>query len=199
MPTNRPQPGTIEYTRTRRRQWGCASVLLGLIVALLLTTAYLCLFRSVPLRISKETTYITEPLKSNGKEVDYFVAWEEAAYPEGIATEKNGYRLIIQHLGMSTELEPALFGQLCEKLGLAADSIHPDMTFEEPFAFLKAYVESEEFDESIIDRLLDEDLSVENDAAEENDLETEAGLDGFDEDELYSDWSMGGGYEREPL
>ena len=194
MPTARAVPGTAEHSRTRRRQWGCIFALLGMIVLLLLTTAYLCLFRSVPLRISKETTYITEPLKSNGNEVDYFAAWEKVGYPVGMATEENGFRLIIQHLGASADTPPGLFDQLCKKLGLAADSIQPDMTLQEPSDFLADYVESEEFDESIIDRLLDEGRSDEADPAEEDSSDTNPVTEEFGEDEMIYGMGMGGEY-----
>ena len=31
--------------------------------------------------------------------VDYMAAWEKETYPENMATDENGYRLIVQHLG----------------------------------------------------------------------------------------------------
>ncbi|MCP4537489.1 MAG: hypothetical protein GY832_10115, partial [Chloroflexi bacterium] len=62
-----------------------------------------------------------------------------------------------------------------------------------------AYVESENFDESVIDRLLNEGRSDKQGPAEEGSLDTEPRAEEFDEDELYSDWAMGGGFERDPL
>ena len=140
----------------RRRQWGCIAALSGLLVALAVVTAYVSLFRSVPLRISKETTYITEPFKSDGRRVDYFAAWEQESYPKNIATEENGYRLLVEHLGASPDASPEHADQICRKLGLTGEPV-PDMTFEEPNDLLKAYLEGDEFDEALIDMLMAED------------------------------------------
>ncbi len=79
---------------------------------------YVNLGPSRALRISKETTYITEPLKSDGQQVDYFAALQKATYPANIATDENGYRLILRHLGKGLETEPWYFVQECEELGL---------------------------------------------------------------------------------
>ncbi len=157
MAESRPVSGTAEHTSMRRRQWGCIVVLLGAMAVLLIAVGYVCVFQSVPLRISKETTYITGPLKADGRQVDYFAAWEQETYPENIATEENGYRLIVEHLGKAVETEPGHFAQVCEKLGLSADTLKPDMTLQEPFAFLDAYVKSAEFDEAVVKGLTAED------------------------------------------
>lgn len=140
----------------RRRQWGCIAVGLAVLAGLLFVTAYVSLFRSVALRISKETTYITAPLKSDGRRVDYFAAWEQESYPQNIATEENGYRLIVEHLGASPDAPPEHAARICRKLGLPGEPV-PDMFFQEPDDFLKAYLDSEEFDEALIDVLMAED------------------------------------------
>lgn len=148
-----PVRGTTEHTSSRRRQFGCVIVLLGMLLVGLLVAGYLCVFRSVPLRISKETTYITGPLKSDGKRVDYLAAWEQATYPKNIATEENGYRLIVEHIGKSPEATTEYFSQLCEKLGLSADTLEPDMPYAELHDTLNAYVESADYDKALIERL----------------------------------------------
>ncbi len=167
MADYRPVEGSVEHGSQRRRQLGCIAAGLGLLVVLLMVTVYLCVFRSVPLRISKETTYITEPLTPDGKRVDYFAAWEQQTYPQDIATDENGYRLMVQHLGKPPEATSAHFAQVCEKLGLSADTLDPDMTLQEPHDFLKAYVESENFDEALIERLAEEDDSEGGDLTNE--------------------------------
>lgn len=151
MADSPPVPGTTEYKRLRQIQWVCVCTVLGLLTALLCVTAYVCVFRSVPLKISKETTYITGPLKSDGKQVDYFSAWELETYPRNMATEENGYRLLVQHLGMVPEpgATPARFAQLCEKLGLDAESIQPDMTLEDPTSHLIQFTEREGLEASL--------------------------------------------------
>ena len=60
---------------------------------------YFCLY-ATPLKISPETTYITAPLMSDGKRVDYFRAMEEKFYPPEMKTEDNGYRLLVRAMGV---------------------------------------------------------------------------------------------------
>ncbi|MCL2347302.1 MAG: DUF1559 domain-containing protein [Planctomycetaceae bacterium] len=90
--------------------------------------------RSVPLRISKETTWITVPRTADGKSVDYLKAFEQLACPPQMQTGDNGYRLIVQHFSVP-DLPPECRDQYFEKLGLPATTI-PDMTFEEQYTFL---------------------------------------------------------------
>ena len=59
-------------------------------------------FLTVPLRISLETTYVTEPLTSDGKRVDYFLALEKLLYPPEMKTKDNGFRMIVQSFGIPT-------------------------------------------------------------------------------------------------
>ncbi len=141
--------------RNRRTLWICG----GIVFALLVGAAYVNLAHSPALRISKETTYITEPLKSDGKQVDFIAAIRQATYPPNIATDENGYRLIVEHLGMSPDDTPARFASVCEQLGLDAATIRPDMTYQEPWDFLKAYASSAKFDESLLDALPPDDRS----------------------------------------
>ncbi|MGL6226557.1 MAG: hypothetical protein ACRC10_08020 [Thermoguttaceae bacterium] len=87
------------------------------------------------LQISKETTYVTGPLRADGKRIDYFRACEELLYPAEMKTENNGYRLLIEYFGdleannrgtyendTYTECDPIILEQyhtqICEKLGL---------------------------------------------------------------------------------
>ncbi len=201
MAKNRPVKGTIEHANARRRQWACIGVLLGLLTLLLLATAYINLFRTGPLRISKETTYITGPLKSNGTEVDYFAAWEQESYPANMATDENGYRLIVQHLGPPFEAEPAHFALVCTKLGLDAREIHPDMTLQDPFEFLQAYVASGDFDEALIEKLLGKDASDERVRVDEDNWMDEPD-ELVSEDDIYGAEEYGDegyGYEPDPI
>lgn len=154
-----PAPGTSKRKNPWRRQLGCVCATVALLAALLSVTAYLCFFRSVPLEISTETTYVTGPLKSDGKQVDYLAAWEQETYPENMATEENGYQLIVRHLGTSPDATPAHSVQISHKLGLAAGEFQPDMTFEEPGGFLQVYVSSGDFDGTLIERSVGEKAS----------------------------------------
>lgn len=150
MVENQPVPGTVEHKTMRRRQMGCIFAVLGLLVVLLSVVGYFCLFRSVGLQISKETTYLTEPLTLDGKKVDYLAAWEKATYPDNMATDENGYGLIVRHLGVVEDALPFQVPLMFEKLGLD-ESSQPDMTLEEPYEFLATYVESDAFDPAAID------------------------------------------------
>jgi len=168
MSDNRPVPETAGCQNPRRKQWGCAcAVLLAVLlvgvgfVATAIVAGYSYMFRSVSLKTSKGTTYITEPLTADGQQVDYLAAWERDNYPENIAGEENGYRLIVQHLGHSREADATHVAELRRKLGLLAGESRPDMTFVEPYDFLQAYVASEDFDEALIRKLADESAAQE--------------------------------------
>ena len=149
---NRPVAGTVEHQAMRRRQVACIVALLVLFALLLTVVGYFCLFCSVPLEISKETTYLTEPLTPDGKKVDYLAAWEKETYPDNMATDENGYRLIVRHLGVAKDALPAQAPVICQKLGLAESNLS-EMPLEEPYEFLAAYVASDAFDPAVIEAL----------------------------------------------
>ncbi|MDR0521452.1 MAG: hypothetical protein LBH00_06325 [Planctomycetaceae bacterium] len=112
-------------------------------------------FNGKPLTISKETTFITEPLLSSGKFVDYFKAVENEVYPKEMKTDDNGYRLIVQTLGVidredwadkptlvnllnPLENLPERVSQIYEKLGLEYDpDFKPTVKIESPKSFLQ--------------------------------------------------------------
>lgn len=142
---NRP----LSPRKSRRALWICGGIVFLLVVAVV----YVNLLPSRPLCISKETTYIIEPLKSNGKEMDYFAAIQQATRSENLATDENGYRLVVQHLGRHPDTDPLHFASICEQLGLDVHTIRPNMTYQEPWDFLRAYARSKEFDESLLDVL----------------------------------------------
>lgn len=75
---------------------GCC--LLILVILVMFGVYVWNLFRVVPLRISPETTVVTEPLTSDGRTIDFFAVLE-AHYPEGMKTEKNSAREILRQLG----------------------------------------------------------------------------------------------------
>ena len=76
------------------------------------------------LKISKDTTYITGPLKSDGKTIDYLAAAENMYYTPTMKTDENGFRLIVQKLGADAVLlsydsgSPEHTRQMYEKLDL---------------------------------------------------------------------------------
>ena len=106
-----------------------------------------CLFREIPLEISKETTYITEPLTEDGKRVDYFRAIEQHFYVPEMTTDENGYRLIVRAIGSGFENQKGgcppddedLSRQIYEKLGLDPN-VPPTMKYRQPYDFIRDYV-----------------------------------------------------------
>lgn len=160
MTAYRPVPGTVEYKTMRRRQWICIGAALGLLLVLSLAAAYICLFRRVPLQISRETTCITGPLKSDGLRVDYLAAWEQETYPKDIATDRNGYRLLVAHLGTVPHAPTWHAAQIFQKLGLSGEP-RPDMTFEGPDDFLEAWLESDDCDDELVGALVNSSQSGE--------------------------------------
>jgi hypothetical protein len=135
---------------------GCAKY--GAVPLVLLAVfVYWNFLRTPPLRISNETTYITQPLTADGTRVDYFAALEQELYPPEMKTDDNGYRLIVRALGASTNAvwEPeeasdreARAAQVYEKLGLDP-AVKPTMTFMEPYQFLREYTAREGLDEKV--------------------------------------------------
>ncbi|QDS91454.1 hypothetical protein FF011L_01840 [Roseimaritima multifibrata] len=135
-----------------RKPFGCLarSAKYGGILLLLLTVfVYWNFFRKPPLKISRATTYITEPLTREGTRVDYFAAFEDEFYGPEIKTENNGYRLIVRALGDVTQdgQKRSTASQFYEKLGLDPE-IAPSMSYIESYDFLKKYCSDEGLEET---------------------------------------------------
>jgi hypothetical protein len=126
------------------------------IMAMLLAVfVYWNLLRSPRLKISKETTYITEPLTPDGMRVDYFTAFEQEFYPPEMKTDDNGYRLIVRALGDVADYQlhgrqgnrvaydaEAASAQVYEKLGLDP-AIQPTLKHSAPIHTVLAYFENQ--------------------------------------------------------
>ncbi len=147
-----------------KRRSGCFWRLLkaiGVLFVLLAIFIYWNFLRWPELKISRETTYITEPLTADGTRVDYLAAYEREFYPPEMKTDDNGYRLVVRALGPGvlqlasdlTEVEKAaVYAQICEKLGLDATA-PPTMTCEEGDDFLYRYAETAGLDQKQADEL----------------------------------------------
>ena len=74
---------------------------------------------SVPLRISKETSFVLDPLKKDGKTIDYLLALEEQCTPTD-RPEENGFRAIVQVFGRKFlgNISDEHWNELCQKLSL---------------------------------------------------------------------------------
>ena len=100
--------------------------------------------------ISRDTTYITEPLKSNGKMVDYFAAIEQEYYTPEMKTDENGFRDLALIFGPGLfihEKDPARdvkIKQIIEKLDLPPTE--PVLTFEDPSEILQQYSKDNKVD-----------------------------------------------------
>ncbi len=128
-----------------RRRWGCSTRLLkvgAVVLLLVLLFVYWNFLRTPALRISRETTHITEPLTSDGEYVDYFLALEQLLYPPEMQTDDNGYRMVVGALGIaeegSSDRSAARRTQVYEKLGLEPAS-QPTLNYVEPYEFLNDY------------------------------------------------------------
>jgi hypothetical protein len=110
-----------------------------------------------PFTISPETTYITEPLREDGRGVDYFTAIEKRLYTDTMKTDDNGYRIIVRELGIANDIpSPSLTNpeeevsedymkawrnRLYEKLGLDPDT-KPSVSYQGPNEIVEAYLTS---------------------------------------------------------
>ena len=96
-----------EVTAILRRKYfgllGCFAKCATALLVMLAIFLYWNFLRTPRLKISSETTYITEPLTSDGTRVDYFAALERDLFPPGMKTEENGYRLIVKSFGYVTD------------------------------------------------------------------------------------------------
>ncbi|QEG39099.1 DUF1559 family PulG-like putative transporter [Roseimaritima ulvae] len=142
-----------------RKPFGClarSAKYGGILLLLLAVFVYWNFFRQPPLKISKATTFITEPLTSEGTRVDYFAAFESEFHGADMKTEDNGYRLIVGALGDVTNdgQERTAARRYYEQLGLDAE-IAPTMTYVESLDFLKGYCNAEGLDEKRANELDD--------------------------------------------
>ncbi|MHB8863243.1 MAG: DUF1559 family PulG-like putative transporter [Pirellulaceae bacterium] len=141
-----------------KRRFGCLARFAkfgAILVVLLAVFVYWNFLRTPRLIISKETTYITEPLTSDGTRVDYFAAFEQEFYPPEMKTDDNGYRLIVRALGTALNVPEerersgniaARATQVYKKLGLET-AIKRTMTYIETYPFLREYSSSKGLDE----------------------------------------------------
>lgn len=102
--------------------------------------------------ISTETTVITGPLKSDGRQVDYFAAIEGMYYTPEMKTEANGFRTLVATYGaepflvyLDPETKAFLCEQLYEKLGLRPVR-DPKPFIVDPYNFLTKHAEENGLD-----------------------------------------------------
>jgi len=103
-------------------------------------------FRAVPLRISKETTYFTEPLKPDGKSIDYLAALENVFYSDRMDSEDNGYRLLVEHFGETLVEDPVGLESIRQKLGLDFPIAESKNEYQYPFKVIDDYIDGPGYD-----------------------------------------------------
>jgi hypothetical protein len=123
----------LAHTRQSRRGGGCCffGCCLGclgflLLIALLFAGFYYSLFTGgAPLEVSPETTIITEPLKSDGKAVDFHQAIQQLLLPENVQPNENGFRDVLLAYGQAAfetfdKLDEAdwQYRETCKHLGI---------------------------------------------------------------------------------
>jgi hypothetical protein len=148
--------------KTKRKRRFLRAVKIFVLLFLIAAVWVFWSFQEIPLQISPETTFITEPLTANGKWVDYFAAFEQKYYPPEMKTEDNGYRLLAKKLGVTvsgdyyrntnkdqktsqTEYDAkieTLQHQAYEKLGLDPNN-KPLLTYQSPQSFLDDYAKKQ--------------------------------------------------------
>ena len=161
---------TPEENVEKPRKIGCVTIMwIGIFVFLFLF--WYNGLRSVPLRITPETTYITEPLTPDGR-VDYVAAIKQKLYPAavlsgrstGVATDDNGYRLVfqrVQHPGRLRDLSPQAVQKYYEELGLDPN-IPPDLPYIDIWSFCRQLESAEpELLEDVI-RLIKQERGIED-------------------------------------
>lgn len=105
----------------------CGGCFLLVVVVLIigLVSVYYTLMRSRPLDVSPETTVLTEPLKEDGKSVDYFSAVKKVRPP--VPNEENGFVLLCETFGRSlldnkvarhAPAPPWMWEAICKEYGL---------------------------------------------------------------------------------
>lgn len=94
-------------------------------------------FREVPLTVSPQTTYFTEPLTQDGTMVDFYRAIKDRFEPK-VDPRQNGFRDIVAALGKPGMMigSEDHWLELCRELDLDPES-QPTLTYENPYEFLK--------------------------------------------------------------
>lgn len=104
------------------------------------------LYRTIPLRISEETTFLTEPLKTGTQEprIDYLRYFQQRHHAAEIATDENGWRFLLRHVQWPdlTESEfSEYYLRYCETLGLDPNT-DPELKAVPPYDMLKNHSET---------------------------------------------------------
>lgn len=130
-----------------KKRFGCLvrfAKPLAILFVMLAGFVYWNFLRTPALKISKETTYLTGPLTSDGSRVDYFTVLEKELYSPDTKTDDNGYRQVFRALGDADvdEKSEAHAVRVYAKLGLDPAE-KPTMSCVETYEFFRKYCEKE--------------------------------------------------------
>lgn len=106
---------------------GCAPVVLAVLVLFFLNLGPIFNGRWT---VSEETTVMTEPLRPDGKSVDYFAVIEREVYPPEMRSDENGARILAREFGAgiffaNIEDREKHIADIYEKLGLDPNHVPP--------------------------------------------------------------------------
>lgn len=129
--------------------WGCGCGCLTMILLAIVGSIvfyYQC-FRGVPMVVAPETTLITEPLREDGKMVDFFKAIEDLSELNAPA-EQNGFTDVLKTYGKAmfeAEGRPTRtwqYEETCKKLGLDPEA-QVQAVFEKPNDYVSGRADAE--------------------------------------------------------
>ena len=143
--------------KIKLRYWLIGSLALGVLMLMLAIRAQ---FVDVPLRVSPATTYVTAPLKADGKSVDFFAALKQKYEDEAvIQSEENGFRHLVQHLSNFKDESIDFYGDyetLCAELNLETGDENSQVKFISFKDFVGEFVRGEEYNEEFFLKLADD-------------------------------------------
>ena len=135
------------------------------------------LFLDVRLKVSEETTLFTGPLKPDGQ-IDYLKVYEDKYSTADLATDRNGFRLIMQKVDLGEVLKGNNLIEVRRKLGLEPEPKTKLLSFTDPMIFAGKYAESDQRDDELILKL------GENDSLMRRNAENELEIDPWEVEEL---------------
>ncbi|MDR2344677.1 MAG: hypothetical protein LBE18_01285 [Planctomycetaceae bacterium] len=154
----------------------CLVLIITSIIAGLLIHSY-C-FKSIPLKVSPETTLVTTPLKSDGKSVDFYTVLKKQIEPQN-PTSNNGFKNVLAAYGKELFINNSqealnydwIFNEICKAVELDPN-FTPENVYKEPnlSVFLNGLNENNAEKESsikelkltIFDELLTKNWSIQN-------------------------------------
>lgn len=96
---------------------------------------------------------MTSPLTPDGKSVDFLAAYEQVIYSDKIATDDNGYRLMVENLGHCMVSDQKYLEPVCRKLGMNVKALRAEMNYQDPVGFTAEWAMGPDFDAEIVRKI----------------------------------------------